>query len=211
MPMASLRIAADPHAPPAAQSETTLHLCRENDPERPQVEAFIRAVYAQRYGAQVRHFTPVLAFLRDASGIIAAAGYREAHASPLFLERYLDAPVETLLGAGNGLAPERKSIVEVGHLAATRAGEGRRLILMLSAHLAQQEFLWVVSTLTRELRMLFLRIGVTPVTLGVAHPAALGDEATHWGTYYEHSPLVLAGHLPQAMRRLSIRSAGGVQ
>ncbi len=211
MSMASLRKPADTHAPPSVQPETTLHICRENDPERAQVEAFIHAVYAQRYGAQVRHFTPVLVFLRDASGIVAAAGYRQAHASPLFLERYLDAPVETLLGAGNGLEPERKSIVEVGHLAAARAGEGRRLILLLSAHLAQQEFVWVVSTLTRELRSLFLRIGVTPVTLGVANPAALGDDAVNWGSYYEHSPLVLAGHLPQAMRRLAAKSAEGAQ
>ncbi len=211
MSMASLRKTADTHTPPSAQPQTTLHICRENDPGRAQVEAFIRSVYARRYGAQVRHFTPVLVFLRDATGIVAAAGYRQAHASPLFLERYLDAPVETLLGAGNGLEPERKSIVEVGHLAAARAGEGRRLILLLSAHLAQQEFVWVVSTLTRELRSLFLRIGVTPVTLGVANPAALGDDAVNWGSYYEHSPLVLAGHLPQAMRRLATQSAGGAQ
>lgn len=100
MPMASLSIAAVPHAPPSAGAETTLHICRENDPARALVEAFIHDVYARRYGAQVRHFTPVLAFLRDDAGIVAAAGYREAQASALFLERYLDAPVEILLGAG---------------------------------------------------------------------------------------------------------------
>lgn len=211
MPMASPSMSADPHLPPPVVTAPTLHICRENDPERAQVESFIREVYARRYGAQVRHFAPVLAYLRDATGIVAAAGYRQAHQSPLFLERYLDAPVETLLASGHGAAPARQSIVEVGHLAATRAGEGRRLILMLSVHLAQQEFQWVVSTLTHELRMLFLRIGITPLTLGVADPAALGDEAVHWGSYYQHSPLVLAGHLPQAMRRLSLRHDGSVQ
>ena len=66
----------------------------------------------------------------------------------------------------------------------------------------------MVSTLTEELRRLFLRIGVTPLTLGAADPAALGDEAVHWGSYYEHRPLVLAGHLPQALRRLSGRKSG---
>lgn len=211
MPMALPSMSADPHLPTPVAAAPTLHICRENHPERAQVESFIREVYARRYGAQVRHFAPALAVLRDATGIVAAAGYRKAQQSPLFLERYLDAPVEVLLASGHGAAPARHSIVEVGHLAATRAGEGRRLILMLSMHLAQQEFQWVVSTLTHELRLLFLRIGITPLTLGVADPAALGDEAAHWGSYYEHSPLVLAGHLPQAMRRLSLRHAGGVQ
>ncbi len=207
MPMASPVWSTNTHSPPAGRQVPTLNICRENDPGRAQVESFIHDVYARRYGAQVQHFAPILAFLRDATGIVAAAGYREAHGSPLFLERYLKAPVETLLATSPSGAPARQTIVEVGHLAATRAGEGRRLILMLGVHLARQDFHWVVSTLTQELRMLFLRIGVTPLTLGVADPAALGHEAVHWGSYYEHSPLVLAGHLPQAMRRLSNRHA----
>eukprot|EP01035_Chromulina_nebulosa_P063904 gene63904-87401_t len=32
---------------------------------------------------------------------------------------------------------------------------------------------------------------------------ALGEEARHWGRYYEHEPVVLAGHLPQALRHLA--------
>lgn len=172
---------------------------------RQEVEAYISAVYARRYGAHVTQFAPVLVCLRDDTGIVAAAGYRHARGSALFLERYLAAPVETLLASSQGALPARETIVEVGHLAATRAGEGRRLILMLGPHLAQQGFHWVVSTLTEELRRLFLRIGVTPLTLGVADPAALGQEAVHWGSYYDHHPLVLAGHLPQALRRLARR------
>jgi len=186
-------------------------ICHPDDADRAEVESFIHEVYARRYGARVLQFAPVLAFLRDATGIVAAAGYRSAEHSPLFLERYLDAPVEALLGRNQGVAPARQDIVEVGHLAASRAGEGRRLIFMLGEHLARQEFQWVVSTLTQELRHLFLRIGVTPLTLGAAHPAALGDEAAQWGTYYDHTPLVLAGHLPQALRRLSVRSGGALQ
>ncbi len=208
MPTASSLWLADAHAQPRLRTAPTPGFCRESDPERKEVEWFIREVYARRYGAHVRHFAPVLAYLRDGGEIVAAAGYREARDSPLFLERYLDAPVEDLLCRGSGVVPARSSIVEVGHLAATRAGEGRRLILMLGAHLAEHEFQWVVSTLTRELRLLFLRIGVTPLTLGVASPDVLGDEAAQWGSYYHHSPLVLAGNLPQAMRRLAARHHG---
>jgi hypothetical protein len=189
----------------AAGAPCALAVHGPDDPGREDVQAYIHEVYARRFGADVRGFAPVLVSLRDASGIVAAAGYRDARDAPLFLERYLAAPVETLLASSQGVVPRRRTIVEVGHLAATRAGEGRRLILQLGPHLAQQGYHWVASTLTEELRRLFLRIGVTPLTLGVADPAALGSEAVHWGSYYDHRPLVLAGHLPQAMRQLARR------
>jgi Thermostable hemolysin len=66
----------------------------------------------------------------------------------------------------------------------------------------------VVSTLTEELRHLFVRIGVTPLALGLADPARLGDDAADWGRYYEHRPVVLAGHLPLALRILARRQRG---
>ena len=180
------------------------------DPGRPRIEEFIRRVYEERYGARVRQFAPVLVSLRDGAHpdapVLAAAGYRVA-TQPLFLERYLDVPIERAL-AGEGPPPQREGIAEVGHLAAVRAGEGRRLILRLAQHLAALQVVWVVSTLTEELRHLFTRMGVVPRALGPADPARLGDAARDWGRYYEHLPVVLAGHLPLAMRRLAERSRG---
>jgi hypothetical protein len=176
-----------------------------HDPGRAQVEAFISRVFYERYGATVATFAPVLVSWHDDLGIVAAAGYRRADGGPLFLERYLGAPVDALLSSQAGVAPARAAIVEVGHLAATRAGEGRRLIVQLGPHLAAQGFQWVVSTLTEELRQLFVRIGVVPLALGRADPTVLGADAQAWGRYYEHRPVVLAGYLPQALRRLQQR------
>jgi hypothetical protein len=76
---------------------------------------------------------------------------------------------------------------------------------MLGPHLAAQGFQWVVSTLTEELRHLFVRLGVAPLALGVADPAALGDGAAGWGRYYNHRPVVLAGQLELALQRLARR------
>ncbi|MGN6827947.1 thermostable hemolysin [Paucibacter sp. M5-1] len=195
-------------APLAAGSRLRLH--RPGEPGRKAVEAFIAAIYAQRFGATLRQFAPLLLSLCDESGehIVAAAGYRPA-SETLFLERYLAAPIEQLLARQAGAAtPARGRIVEVGHLAAARSGEGRRLIMLMGPHLAEQGFEWVVSTLTTELRHLFLRIGVTPLALGLADPAVLEpDEARLWGSYYEHRPVVLAGHLPQALQQLARRRA----
>jgi hypothetical protein len=181
----------------------TVHL--PGSPRRREIEDFIRHVYARRYGAAVQQFAPALVSLDDEHGLAAAAGYRRADEAPLFLERYLQVPVESALMQHGRAASGRAAIVEVGHLAAERPGEGRRLIFLLAPHLAGHGFQWVVGTLTEELRHLFTRIGVTPVTLGTADPSVLGAEASHWGSYYDHRPLVLAGHLMQALHRLSLR------
>ena len=37
---------------------------------------------------------------------------------------------------------------------------------------------------------------------------AAGDDAGRWGSYYDHEPVVLAGHLPRAMAQLARRKAG---
>jgi hypothetical protein len=177
------------------------------DPARAPVEAFIRKVYETRFGADPTHFAPTLVGLRDESGVLAAAGYRSAGTGRLFLEAYLQAPIERVLAAHHGAAPARARIVEVGHLAAARAGEGLRLVRLLGPHLAALGFHWVVCTLTEELRHLFDRLGVAPMVLGQADPAALGEQARHWGRYYEHHPMVLAGHLPRALQQFSRRAA----
>ena len=76
------------HAPAAPR----LQLHRAGSARRGEVEAFISAVYRERYGAELQHFAPVLVSLHDEHGeCVAAAGYRAADSGPLFLERYLPA------------------------------------------------------------------------------------------------------------------------
>jgi hypothetical protein len=75
-----------------------------------------------------------------------------------------------------------------------------RMMAELGRHLAQQGTHWVISTVTRELRHLFLRMGIAPLALGVADPERLGERALDWGTYYHHEPVVLAVVLAQTQR-----------
>ena len=194
-----------PGSPPGAR--LTVHLA--DDPHRAEVEAFIHGVYRRRYGADIRSFAPVLVTLCDETGILAAAGYRDAAADALFLERYLDQPIQTLLASLRDGALDRHGIAEVGHLAAHQAGEGRRLIMRLGPHLAEQGFSWVVTTVTEELLHLFNRIGLTPLTLGSADPRALGAAAHLWGSYYDHRPRVVCGQLKLALQQMARRVAAG--
>lgn len=184
-------------APTRSAPVFSVHL--PQDPARGEVESFIRDVYAAHYGARVRHFAPTLVSLREDGVVKAAAGYR-CGTQPLFLERYLDDPIDRLLAGPEG-APARESIFEVGHLAAKQAGEGRRLIPHLAQHLEQRQVRWVVSTATAELRRILSRLGVQPIALGEADPTRLGAEAPDWGRYYEHRPIVLAGRLPVHLRQ----------
>lgn len=204
--------APSPFIAEPAVGVSRLCVCAESDPGRAQVEQFVARVFERRFGARVQRFAPILVCLRDVESgdITAAAGYRFAHSGPLFLERYLDQPIEQhLLNAGH--APvDRAGIVEVGHLAAERPGDGRRLIVRMAQHLAEEKAQWVVSTLTEELRHLFVRMGITPLALGRADASALGEQAREWGSYYEHHPVVLAGQVQPALRWLQRRQMPGL-
>lgn len=173
-------------------------------PGRPRVEAFIRAVYARCYRARVRSFAPVLVGWEAGGELLACAGYRSA-LEPLFLERYLDQPIEAALAPSRPVS--RAQVVEVGHLASLRAGEGRRLLLALAAHLSESNVEWVASTVTAELRQVVVRLGLGAVAIAPAHRERLGEEAKNWGSYFEHDPIVVAGHLPTALRTLRQRVA----
>ncbi|MEN9761627.1 MAG: hypothetical protein RI906_1453 [Pseudomonadota bacterium] len=174
----------------------TLHAA--DDPQRSEVESFIARIYRAYFAADLRHFAPVLAALSDQDGqLLAAAGYRNAADGQLFLESYLSQPVEALLGERLGVPVARQGLVEVGHLAAAQPGAGRLLAIALTHHLSNQAYGWVISTLTRELRSLFERMGVRTLLLSPARAAVLGEAAGSWGSYYEHAPAVLASSLKQ--------------
>lgn len=206
-----LALATSPHGPglsvaslPAGRHRLAVH--EAHDPQRARVERFIHDVYLQRYGARVRHYAPVLVSLHDEAGeLLAAAGYRTGDTGSLFLERYLQQPVESLLQQGTAVHVPRARVAEVGHLSAVQPGAGKRLIHLMGPHLAGLGLDWVVSTLTQELQHLFVRLGITPLALGVADVAQLGAAAADWGSYYDHRPVVVAGRIDLALRVLARR------
>lgn len=172
-------------------------------PRRQEVEAFIRDVFARHYGATVSSFAPNLALLEQHGRIIAATGWRAAADEPLFLERYLDMPIETAMARLAGIPVRRERIVEVGNLAADKAGSSLHVIMTLAKHLDRLGYEWVVFTATQELVGIFSRLGLPLLALAPANPVRLGDEAADWGSYYESGPVVVAGRI-----RLGLERAG---
>lgn len=184
---------------------THLSLCTE-PPCRAVLERFIASRFADRYGARVRHFMPDLLGLSDEAGRLhAAVGLREASSGPLFLERYLDRPIEAEVARVAGRPTARGRIIEVGNLAALGNGQARRIIVELTDLLVGEGFDWVVFTATNELANSFHRLALAPLVLGEADPARLGDERGDWGRYYDARPRVMAGFIRGGFERLQRR------
>ena len=137
------------------------------------------------------------------SSLHGAVGYRSAGEHPLFLERYLDLPIEQAIRQRFGRTVARDEIVEVGNLAAAGVGTARRLIVALTDLLAAEGFRWVAFTGTATLLNSFLRLGLSPCVIGLADPARVGDELPDWGTYYDTGPRVMVGEILGGHQRLS--------
>lgn len=174
-------------------------------PRREAGEAFIAEIFRRRHGAELRSFAPNLVLMERSGRIAAAAGWRAAAEAPLFLESYLDAPVEVAVSRAAGHAVGRERIVEVGHLASDAPGGTVAVILALASHLDRLGFEWVVFTATDELISIFRRLALPPLAIAVADPRRLGARANDWGRYYDSRPVVVAGRIRLALERAAPR------
>ena len=166
------------------------------DPLRPAFEAFIQQRFRIAHGADIRHFMPQLFGVSQANGeLCAVAGVRLASDEPLFLERYLDHPIEPLISAAAAQPVDRRAIAEVGNLAASDTGSARLSIIAITWLLAMGGLEWVAFTGNIGLVNSFHRLGLKPVTLCAADPQRLGDERHLWGSYYESQPWVHVGNI----------------
>lgn len=166
-------------------------------------ERFVARRFADRFGARVSRFMPELHGFVDANANLrAVVGLCPAASGALFLERYLDRPVEQVLSATLGREIERSRIVEVGNLAVAGSSGVRALLAPLTVRLAEAGYDWVVFTGTELLRNAFHRNGLAPMYLTEADPSRLGAESAEWGSYYAHSPCVMAGRIEEGRASL---------
>ena len=176
------------------------------DPRRAHLEHFIAEVYLQRYGARIVHFARDLIGFEDEAGQwLAAVGYTPAVDAPLFVQQYLDVPVEEAIAAHVGVPVTRAQVVEAGNLAAVSPGAARDTIAYLAAVLNRMQLGWVVLTCTRTLLNSFFRLGLAPIALAHANPRRLPDGGKSWGSYYRADPIVVAADIAAGVRSLQTR------
>lgn len=189
----------------ASSVAARVEIVRQGAPERSEVENFIRASFAAAYGARLHHFLPELMRVRDAHRVLLAAlGLRTAGSAALFLEQYLEIPIERALAATLDRDVARAGLVEVGNLAVAHAGGTRWLIAALTAYLKGAGLDWAVFTAVPALRNAFARMGIELVAIAPADPRRLAAaERAQWGRYYETGPWVMAANVHRSFDSLT--------
>ena len=167
------------------------------------LERFIGDAYARLHGARIGHFARHLVGLRGCNGEwLAGVGYTIAHEQPLFLEQYLDRPIEIEIGYRAQAAVARGRIVEVGNLAANSAGAARAIIFRMATFLHSLDLTWAAFTSSKTLLNSFARLHVSLLPLAAADPGRLPDGGRNWGSYYATCPHVFAASIPAGFQQL---------
>ena len=200
--------AAESFNPTASFSASDCRMVQIDNPlNRRQVKQFIQRCFRDEYDASVDIYADNLIALLDYNQQIqAAVGYQSAADGPLFLEQYLDQPIEQLLSQQSpSRSPVRRDqILEVGNLASHSNGWTRQLILSLAPFYYRQGFEWLVITVTPQVLNTFhkLGVGLELIPLTAADPDRLDQDPERWGRYYKERPLVMAGHIGRGIKRL---------
>ena len=184
---------------PGAESNCReLRLLDISDDERVYAEAFVQEVFYSAYRARLDSFYPLLLSIspktsnlpRNPADYAAVAGVRPAGGEQLFLESYLELPIEQLIGV------RRERIIEIGNLAPANSGQARWLITTLNAFMLGAGFTHVVFTAVPKLKNAFSRMGLPLTQLAEADGNSLPpEEKAKWGNYYDAKPKVFVGDL----------------
>ena len=186
-------------APPEC-AHHRLQVCERADIERGELEGFVHRVFAAKHRAQVRSFMPtMLAMRNDAGRVCGVAGFRCAAHEPLFLERYLDEPIEHAIAKVAQQTVTREQLVEVGNLAGVSCRAATRLVLELPRLLLARGHRWIAFTATDKVRQLLASYGAPLLELAPANASRVAGLADDWGRYYETDPRVMVGFLPDGL------------
>lgn len=179
-----------------AVNQFELNILREGDAWYAEACSFVRKHYLKRLGCELSGFYPIILARVFQGRITAACGIRPAERESLFLEQYLDHPINALL------SEDRSRIVELGGFSADSRIEAFLLMKDIAPWLHAQGFLTVVCTANRPIRGCLRRLGIPFKQLAMANSSKLIDASEDWGSYYETAPLVLAGDIAEGVNSI---------
>ena len=176
-------------------------------PDRAEVEALVRDVYAREYNAKIETFADLLIALpAEDGGYQAAAGLRIGDG--FFSEVYLERSIEDVLSDHWRPPAARQEIAEVTTLAASHPHASLALMAGITGHLRNENVRFAFFTVTERLHMMLKRIGVPAHELAKA-TADKVKNPQDWGLYYATNPRVVAIH--DAFVSLPASDVGGNQ
>ena len=166
---------------------------------REELERFIAAKYLQVHKAELGEYLPLLLGIRDKGSLASVSGFRPGLYRPMFLEQYLDIPIEQQVSNLAKRPVDRCSLVEIGNFAVTRRGYGPLAMTMMAAILSEAGYEWMIFTATEQVERLISRLGFRPQYLAGADADRLVGDKSRWGSYYENNPSVMVGHIETAI------------
>lgn len=166
-------------------------VAERSSPQRPQLERRVQQGFGEHFGACISGFMPHLAHF-DNDAVI---GYRGANEESLYLEHYLDAPIEDVIAKLVGTSVRREQIVEVGQLVVDSREAIGPLFRSLAPFLKGLGFNYICFTATAKIRLLLERAGLRGVTVARASEEAVYHAGDAWGSYYDNDPHIIVGRL----------------
>ncbi|MGH8121972.1 MAG: thermostable hemolysin, partial [Rudaea sp.] len=175
--------------------------------DRAIAEEFISRRFAQSFGARVEAFMPRLFTVRNQDGFICGAFGLRSATHKLFVEHYINRPMEEVIAMRTGETILRHRLVEVGHLSGAFPSAMRATIRLLTECVHREGAAWIAFTGTSSVRNCFRRMGLSPIAIQVAAIENIPTDARAvWGNYHDHSPWVFVGSVEEGYRAL-IRDA----
>ena len=180
--------------PGTAWPRSTFSIVGPDSADRHRLEARIRSGFGTHFGACIDGFMPRFVLYRHTSGATGVIGYRRASDDPLYLEHYLELPVDELISVAAGMRVERSTIAEVGQFVVDDRDIAAPFFRDLVPFLVGQGFDWVCFTGTNRIRSILKRIGFRGLPVALADAGRIADRAS-WGSYYDNEPVVIVGKL----------------
>jgi hypothetical protein len=168
---------------------------------------FSREQYGKHFSCELKKFYPAMFCLYKDAVLVACCGFRAANDEALFLEQYLDQPIEDCLKEGTDSTAERgiqrQQIVEIGGLAVLNQNEALAFMVRLAPKFLALGFSHATSTVTAPVRKCLIKLGIATVHLAEANPERVSQAGNAWGRYYALGPVVLAGAIQPAIDRMA--------
>lgn len=182
-------------------------LCGVGQAGRAGLEAFVAQEFLQHFGANVKTFMPWLLGLSMSDELVGVAGLRPAGDGPVFIEQYLDRPIEQEVALHAGCPVRRNRILEIGNLAGHYPGVTRSLFPLLTELIYMRGYEWGVCNTTPAVQNALRKLGIAFIPMLQAMPERLGAARFAWGSYYQHETTVIAIPSRAAHRVLLTRPA----
>ena len=110
-----------------------LYLADQGDPIRSSIEKVIHNRFLKVHQAQITYYAPIILCLYTDKKIMSSIGITPAAKQTLFVEKYFDQPLETIIATHTDTPIQRSEIIELGNFSSRQQHSGRQLIYMTAA------------------------------------------------------------------------------